>query len=167
MIEVIALAYARQYGIDVVIPRFATVYGPTRFIPDTAFFEFIRKGIAGEDIALNNSNLPRRDNIYIDDAVDGVLTVAARGENMEAYNISSNGDLGNFASVGEIAETVASVSDKMFGRSIKVNYTMDVGEKRKPGFKMSNEKLKYLGWNTRNSMEEAIKKTIEAISDAS
>ena len=42
MAEVIALAYYRQLEIDVVICRFSTVYGYTRFIPDTAFFEFIK-----------------------------------------------------------------------------------------------------------------------------
>ncbi len=157
MIEVIALAYARQYDIDVIIPRFATVYGPTRFMPDTAFFEFIRKGILGENISLNNSNLPRRDNIYIDDAVEAVLTVAAKGKNMEAYNISSNGELGNYASVDEIAEVVVNVSNKLFGRSIKVNYKTDDVGKRSPGFKMSNEKLKNLGWCTSTSIEDGIK----------
>ncbi len=163
MIEVIALAYARQFGVDVVIPRFATVYGPTRFIPDTAFYEFIRKGILGENITLNSSNLPRRDNIYIDDAVEAVLTVAAKGENMEAYNISSNGDLGNYASVDEIAEVVACVSNKIFGRSIEVNYKIGDGGKRALGFKMSNEKLKDLGWRVSNSLERGIAKTIESL----
>lgn len=163
MIEVIALAYARQYGIDVVIPRFATVYGPTRFIPDTAFFEFIRKGISGEDITLNSANLPRRDNIYIDDAVEAVLIVAGKGRNMEAYNISSNGNLGNYASVDEIAEIVARISNKKLGRSIKVNYKIEAVGERMPGFKMNNEKLKSLGWNIWNSIEEGIIKTIEAL----
>lgn len=163
MIEVIALAYARQYCIDVVIPRFSTVYGPTRFIPDTAFFEFVRKGILGEDIMLNCANLPRRDNIYIDDAVEAVLIVAEKGENMGAYNISSNGDLGNYASIDEIAEIVASVSNKKFGRSIKVNYKMDDVGKRNSGFKMSNEKLKGLGWSIHHSLEDGIENTIKAL----
>lgn len=163
MIEVIALAYARQYGIDVVIPRFATVYGPTRFVPDTAFYEFIRKGTVGEDITLNDSNLPKRDNIYIDDAVKGLLMVTAKGENMEAYNISSNGDLGNYASVDEIAETIASVANKTFGKQMKVQFRADTSEKRSPGFKMNNSKLKNLGWHIETSMEVGIRRTIEAL----
>lgn len=161
MIEVIALAYARQYGIDVVIPRFATVYGATRFIPDTAFFEFIKKGISGEDIILNCTNLPKRDNIYIDDAVDAVLTVAAKGKNMEAYNISSNGDLGNYASIDEIAGIVAELVKVYYRKDVKVRFKNESNSSRKPGYKMKNEKLKGLGWEIKVSLVEGIRKTID------
>jgi nucleoside-diphosphate-sugar epimerase len=54
MSEVIAKAYVKQYGVDAVIARFSTVYGPTRNVPDTAFYEFIKKSIAGEDITVNS-----------------------------------------------------------------------------------------------------------------
>lgn len=163
MIEVIALAYARQYGIDVVIPRFSTVYGPTRFIPDTAFFEFIKKSISGEDITLNSSNLPRRDNIYIDDAVEAVLTVAAKGENMQAYNISSNGDLRNYASIDEIAESIARIANMLYGSQVVVKYKSDAIGKRTPGLKMNNERVASFGWNIHNSLEDGVTKTIRAL----
>ncbi|MBC3797053.1 NAD-dependent epimerase/dehydratase family protein [Acetobacterium tundrae] len=164
MSEVITLAYIRQYGIDAVISRFSTVYGSTRFIPDTAFFEFIKKGIAGEDIIMNMSGLPRRDNIYVDDAVEGVLLVGSDGAVGEAYNISSNGDLDNYASVDEIAKVVADVANNKYeGNSVKVLFKTENTEEKKPGLKLSNEKLKKLGWNTTISLSAGIKKTMEDV----
>ena len=65
MSEVIAHAYRKQYGLDVVIARLSTVYGDTRFKPDSAFFEFIGKAVSGSDIIVNSPGARRRDNIYI------------------------------------------------------------------------------------------------------
>lgn len=164
--EVIAQAYKIQYDIDIVIARFSTVYGNTRFIPDTAFFEFIKKSKTGEDILVGSNIIPRRDNIYIDDAVDGVLTVALKGECGQAYNISSNGDLGNYAAVDEIAKDSASVANKLYcrtGNGTKVEYKEYQDANRKPGLKLDNCKLKSLGWDITTSLEDGIRKTLEEI----
>lgn len=151
MAEVIAQSYRRQYGIDLVIARFSTVYGYCKNIPNTAFFEFIKKAISGEDIVLNGSGMPRRDNIYVDDAVEGLIILADKGKSGEAYNISSNGDLGNFAAVDEIAEDVVEVvSHVMSTIPVIVKKPACTGERRS-GLKLSNIKLKRLGWDLKFS----------------
>lgn len=160
MSEVIARSYVKQYGIDAVIARFSTVYGPTRNVPDTAFYEFIRKSIGGEDITLNSSAAPRRDNIYVDDAIDGLLCVALSGETGEAYNISSGGELGNYAAVDEIATVVARVA----GKGSKVLYKTE-GESKYGGITLNNLKLKLLGWNLHYSLEAGISETIVRIAN--
>lgn len=161
MSEVIALAYARQHGANVVICRFSTIYGSTRFLPDTAFYEFVRKGITGEDILLNNSGLPRRDNLYIDDAVQGALLVGSIGKSGEAYNISSNGDGGNFASVDEIAHLIAEqfISSHP-GHNMRVLFKENHSGTRAPGMKLNNQKLKSLGWSVTVSLSQGIAQTI-------
>lgn len=163
MAEVIAQSYRRQYGIDIVIARFSTVYGYCKNIPNTAFFEFIHKALAGEDIILNGSGMPRRDNIYVDDAVEGLVVMAERGISGEAYNISSNGDLGNFAAIDEIAEQIAEATSTNYGNKpvsiIKPPYN---GE-RKPGLILSNEKLKALRWQTSTKHIEGLEKTVDKI----
>ena len=163
MSEVITLAYVRQFGIDAVIARFSTVYGATRFIPDTAFYEFIRKGKEEKIITLNTAGLPRRDNVYIDDAVSGVIKIAESGNVGEAYNISSNGDLENYASVDEIATVIADVANKMYGNTCDVQFKEQSKGARKPGLKLDNTKLKGLGWNVRVSLREGIEHTFENI----
>lgn len=157
MAEVIAQAYRKQYHVDVVIARFSTVYGDTRFRPDTAFFEFIKKAVAGEKIILNGEGMPRRDNIYIDDAVLALLAVAQNGVEGEAYNISSNGALGNYAAVDEIAQAIADASNLKFNRKpdecVKIFYK---GGQRKPGLMLDNGKLQGLNWTLQTSLTQGI-----------
>lgn len=163
MAEVIAQSYRRQYGIDIVIARFSTVYGYCKNIPNTAFFEFINKALAGEDIVLNSSGMPRRDNIYVDDAVEGLIVMAERGISGEAYNISSNGDLGNFAAIDEIAEQIAWATPLVCGcNSVRVIKPTNNGE-RKQGLLLSNKKLKSLGWKIETTHIEGLKQTVVKI----
>ncbi len=158
--EVIVSAYQKQYGINAVIARLSTVYGDAYFKPDTAFFEFLKKACAGENITVNNSCLPRRDNIYIDDAVNGLLLIAEKGICGEAYNISSNGELGNFASVDEIAEIITDISNKYSGTAIKVLFRSENKSLRKPGIKLDNTKLKQLGWVLKTNLVNGIAKSM-------
>lgn len=160
MSEVIAKSYVKQYGVDAVIARFSTVYGPTRNIPDTAFYEFIKKSISGKNITVGSNAIPRRDNIFIEDAIDGLLTLTLKGVPGESYNISSNGDKGNGAAVDEIAEQIALAASSLTGRpSVKVAITA-CSKKRNPGTLLSNIKLKELGWELKTSHQEGLKATI-------
>ena len=160
MAEVLALSYSRQKEIDTVIARLSTVYGYTRFPPNTAFYEFVKKALNNEDILLKNSGLPRRDNINIDDAVEGLLTICVKGKREEVYNISSNGDLNNFAAVDEIAETFAEVANKFYNKNIIVKYENGEVNERAASLKLNNGKLKALGKIIRVSLQDGIRETI-------
>lgn len=159
MSEVIAKAYVRQYGIDALVARLSTVYGYTKNIPDTAFFEFIKKTLAGEDIVLNGIGFPRRDNIYVDDAINGLLTIACEGKSGESYNVSSGGDLENFAAVDEIAKAISDVTSEVTGEK-GVNVRISGAMLRKAGLSLDNSKLKALGWSIKTSLRDGIKETI-------
>lgn len=165
MTEVIARAYCKQYGVDVVIARFSTVYGNTRNIPNTAFYEFIHKAWNNEEIKINVVGLPRRDNIYVDDAINGLILVAEKGAIGEAYNISCGGDKGNFASVDEIAQTIADVVAELRG-TVQMKVIVGNGEPiniRRPGLILNNSKLKKLGWDIEKDLYQGIKETIKSI----
>ena len=165
MSEVIARSYARQYGLDVVMARFSTVYGYTHNIPDTAFFEFVRKAVAGETIVLNGTGLPRRDNIFIGDAISGLLTLAGKGTSGEAYNVSSGGDLDNFAAVDEIAEVIARETASILNRPA-VEVRTGGNAPRRAGLILDNAKLKALGWKPLVSMPEGINDTVRKYLEA-
>ena len=156
MSEVLALSYFRQHNVDVVIARLSTVYGYTRFPPNTAFYEFIEKALINEEIVLKSTGLPQRDNIYIGDAVEGLLLICSEGIGGEAYNISSNGDLGNFVAVDEIAEIIANEANKLYGNKIVVKYEDSLKKNRNAGIKLDNAKLKALGFKIEFSLEKGI-----------
>lgn len=161
MIEVIANAYHKQYQVDVLIARFSYVYGYSKYPAKTAFYEFINKALAGEDIVMNKSGLSRRDNVYVEDAVDGLLHLCQNGENGEVYNVSSNGDEGNYAAVDEMAEIIALNAHKLIPDShVKVTFK-EQGQERKEGLRLSNEKIKETGWSISTSLENGIYKTMK------
>lgn len=164
MAEVIALAYCRQFGADVVIARPSTVYGPARYASGTVFYDFIDRAFAGEDIIINNPAAARRDNIYIDDAVSALLCVCQKGVSGQAYNVSSNGEKGNFAAVDEIARQIAASVNALSAapREVSVRYGETRASKRSAGVKLDNAKLKALGWELKVSMEEGVKRTVSA-----
>ncbi len=161
MMEVMAKSYVRQNGIDAVIVRPAYVYGSTRFAPNTATFEFIRRAILRQNIIIKNVDQSKRDNIYIDDAINGIFRVYECGISGEAYNVSSGGELENFAAIDEIAEIIASESNKNSTDQIEVVYAGDHSGIRPPGLRFSNEKLKALGWQLETTIREGMRRFLK------
>ncbi|WP_394886629.1 NAD-dependent epimerase/dehydratase family protein [Clostridium butyricum] len=161
MIEVIAHAYNKQYGVDSVIARIGYVYGFSKNKPNTAFYEFIGKAISGENIVLNNSGMSRRDNIYVSDVVSALIFLSTKGKTGEAYNISSSGEKDNFKAIDEIAEIIANSVNELNGNNnIKVVVKQNDGD-RKPGIILNNNKLKALGWSIDKSIYNGVKETIK------
>jgi UDP-glucuronate 4-epimerase len=75
--EGMAHAYAHLYGLPCTGLRFFTVYGPWGR-PDMAPVLFTRAILAGEPIKVFNHGRHRRDFTYIDDIVEGVISIADR-----------------------------------------------------------------------------------------
>jgi UDP-glucuronate 4-epimerase len=93
--ELMALVYARQFGVAATGLRFFTVYGPWGR-PDMAAFKFTRAILTGEPIDVYNHGQLQRDFTYIDDAVAGTLAVldrpapAVEGVPHVLYNIGNH-----------------------------------------------------------------------------
>jgi UDP-glucuronate 4-epimerase len=93
--ELMALVYARQFGVAATGVRFFTVYGPWGR-PDMAAFKFTRAILTGEPIDVYNHGQLQRDFTYIDDAVAGTLAVldhlapAVEGVPHVLYNIGNH-----------------------------------------------------------------------------
>ena len=163
IVEVIAKSYHKQYELETVIARIAYAYGYTKFAPQTAFYEFIKKAINGEDIVLNNPQIPRRDNIYADDIVSGLLLLAENGISGESYNLSSNGDEDNFKGMDEMANIIVNCVNKKLGKNIRV--IEPENKNRKPGTMLNNSKIKSLGWKVNTNIVTGIEKTVEKFID--
>lgn len=162
MIEVVANAYHKQYQVDVLIARFSYVYGYSKNAAKTAFYEFINKALSGENIVMNKSGLSRRDNIYVEDAVGGLLHLCEQGVSGDVFNVSSNGDMGNYAAVDEMAQIIAINANKLrCDARVMVEFKKESHE-RKEGLRLSNEKIKSTGWAISTSIEEGIYKTMKA-----
>lgn len=150
MAEVLASSYWKQYGVETVIGRFSYVYGFNVYHAMTAFFEFMQRAVNGEPITINSTRLSRRDNIYVSDAVNGALTIALNGRPGEVYNISSNAQGDNFASIDEIALIMV----EQAGRGGEVISKDSI--EHLPGLILYNGKLKTLGWDVATDLRSGI-----------
>lgn len=161
MIEILSRAYHAQYGVDSVIVRIGYVYGYVNPRPNTAFYEFITKAISDNDIVMNHSGMGRRDNIHVDDVVNGILMVTEHGVTGEAYNLGSNGELDNYKAIDEIAEMIVQETNLINNNgNIKLIVKSFEG-KRNPGVKLNNQKAKSLGWSVNISLKDGIADTIQ------
>lgn len=87
--EALCQAYIAQRGMDIVIPRLTRSYGPTLLESDSkALSQFLKKGLAGENIVLKSAGTQYYSYTYVADAVAGLLYVLLKGEKGEAYNIA-------------------------------------------------------------------------------
>lgn len=87
--EALCQAYIRQEGIDAVIARLPRTFGSTMQMSDTkAITQFIKKGIANENIILKSEGAQLYSYGYVADVVAGILFCMLKGECGKAYNIS-------------------------------------------------------------------------------
>lgn len=155
--EALCQAYIAQKGLDCVIIRFTRSYGPTMQMNDTkAISQFIKKGIAGEDIVLKSSGTQLYSYQYMADSVSGLLTVLLCGEKGEAYNIAEeHSDI----MLKDLASLIADMNGK------KVVYEIPdqleaAGYSTATKARLNGEKLQNLGWRPKYNIESGMKKTI-------
>jgi dTDP-glucose 4,6-dehydratase len=84
--DLIALAYARSYGLDVTILRSVNVYGPRQY-PEKLIPLFVVRALAGQTLPLYGNGLQRRCWLYVDDFVNGVLRLINNPEKRRKYPV--------------------------------------------------------------------------------
>lgn len=156
--EALCQAYIKNQGLDIVIPRLTRTFGPTMLGTDTkAISQFIRKGIAGEDIILKSAGTQNYSYTYAADAVSGILTILLKGRSGEAYNVSfDKGDM----TLKELAGYIAHLTGKRVVQGL-------AEEVERAGYsvvtkaRLDGAKLQKLGWKPAYSIQDGLKRTIE------
>jgi UDP-glucuronate 4-epimerase len=87
--EALGHVYHHLYGMDVVMLRFFTVYGP-RQRPDLAIHKFARLIHAGRPIPVFGDGTAARDYTYVSDTVDGVMACTEREFGYEVFNLGES-----------------------------------------------------------------------------
>ena len=86
--EMLLHSYVDEYGINAVIARLPSVYGPTMAANDSkAHAQFINNALAGENIILKSEGKPKRTYCYVIDVVSAIFTILFKGETNQIYNI--------------------------------------------------------------------------------
>src|ERR1043166_8140709 len=87
--EALGHVYHHVYGMDVVMLRFFTVYGP-RQRPDLAIHKFAQLISAGKPIQVFGDGSAARDYTYVSDTVDGVIAVTQKEFGYQICNLGES-----------------------------------------------------------------------------
>jgi UDP-glucuronate 4-epimerase len=87
--EALGHVYHHVHGLDVVMLRFFTVYGP-RQRPDLAIHKFAKLIQAGKPIPVFGDGRAARDYTYITDIVDGVMACTRKEFGYEIFNLGES-----------------------------------------------------------------------------
>ena len=146
------MSYYKTYDIPVCITRSSNNYGPyqhpEKLIPKTIIYS-----ILNNKIPLYGNGKNRRDWLYVEDNVDGILTVLRHGKNGEIYNIGSEIELSNT----DIVRKILKLMDKP---ESLINYVND-----RPGndlrYSMDSSKIMKLGFKPKINIEYGLEITID------
>lgn len=160
--ELLLRSYVNEYGINAVIVRLPSVYGPTMTETDTkAHAQFIRNAINNEDIVLKSAGTQKRTYCYVLDAVRGIFKVLLDGIKGEIYNISNENSIVSIADVAKMCAKIAGTK-----------VVFDIAEEQEQkGYSypmdciLDNTKLKKTGWNAKFSLEQGMYETITELSN--
>ena len=160
--EALCQAYKAQAGLNVVIPRFTRTYGPTMLMSDTkAISQFIKKGLAGEEIVLKSAGTQFFSYQYVADSVSGLLTILLCGKNGEAYNIANEkSDI--------MLKDLAALIAEMSGTKVKFEIPDAVeaaGYSTATKARLDGKKLKNLGWEPIYDIKAGISRTMAILKE--
>lgn len=160
--EALCQAYKAQKGLDVVILRFTRSYGPTMLMSDTkAISQFIKKGIAGEDIVLKSAGTQYYSYQYMADSVSGLLTILLKGENGEAYNIAEeHSDI----MLKDLAAVIAGMNGKEVVFEIP-DAVEAAGYSTATKARLDGHKLEKLGWKPKYDIKSGMERTISILKE--
>lgn len=154
MCENICTSYFSEYDVPVKIVRLTQTFGAgVAYNDGRVFAEFARCAIEGRNIILKTKGETKRNYLYLEDAVDAVLTVLLKGENGNAYN-AANED--TYCSIYEMAKLVAEkCSDKKISVIIEENEDIaKLGYAPTLKMNLSTEKLRSLGWKAKVGLSD-------------
>jgi dTDP-glucose 4,6-dehydratase len=145
------LAYARTYGLNVVITRCTNNYGPYQF-PEKLIPKAIIRAKLDMEIPIYGTGKNVRDWIFVKDHCEAIDLVLDRGAKGEIYNISSGEEKTNLELVTDIL--------RIMDMSDIIKFVED-----RPGhdirYSLDSSKIWSLGWKPKHSFKEGLYETVD------
>lgn len=147
------VAYARSYDMDVRVARLFSVYGVgmRRF----AIHDIIQRLLKNpKELTVFGDGQQVRDYLYVDDAVEGLMTIALKGSRGEDYNLASGDPVVIVHLARMIADVMGCVDVKIIAR----------GEAQPgivPRFYGDISKIRSIGFQPQVSLRDGLQRTID------
>ena len=160
--EVLCYAYHRLYGMDVIVLRYFTVYGPAGR-PDMSIFRFIRWVIEGEPIVVYGDGTQKRDFTYVEDIARGtisalhfLLSLNSAQRVLPVYKIIN---LGSDHPV--TLKYVISLIEKLVGKKAAIVHKPAHPADVQATWADITRARRLLGWEPEVPLEEGLKRTVD------
>ncbi len=131
--ELMAHTYSHLFRLPVTGLRFFTVYGPFGR-PDMAYYKFTKSILTGEKIDVFNENEMKRDFTYIDDIIEGIISIIQAEPPKEVSNkISSSNAPFKIYNIGNnkpetLSDFIAAIEKACNKKAIKNHMPMQPGD---------------------------------------
>jgi dTDP-glucose 4,6-dehydratase len=151
--DLLALAYHRTFGLDVIVTRCSNNYGPCQF-PEKLIPLMIANALDGRKLPVYGDGMHVRDWIHVEDHCAALLAALERGKAGEVYNVGSDNEWPNLHIVQELlrilrkpGSLIEHVKDRP-GHDRR--YAIDAGKARAE-----------LGWTPRIAFTEGLQRTVD------
>jgi dTDP-glucose 4,6-dehydratase len=149
--DLLALAYAHTFGMDVVVTRCSNNYGPYQF-PEKLIPLMIANALRDLALPVYGDGLNVRDWIHVEDHCRGLVAALERGRKGEVYNFGASSERRNIEIVRQVLALVGKPESL-------IKYVKDrPGHDRRYAIDASKVRRE-LGWEPRKAFEEALAET--------
>lgn len=151
--DLLALAYHRTHGLDVVVTRGANTYGPYQY-PEKVVPLFITNLLNGHDVPLYGDGGNVREWLHVEDHCNGVALAQTRGRAGGVYHLGGSAELTNRELTGRLLaacgvgwERVRPVADR---KGHDRRYSLD-----------STTSRRELGWSATVDLDRGLAATVD------
>ena len=150
--EAITFAYHRSRGVDVRVARIFNTYGPRMRMDDgRAVPVFIEAALAGEPLPVHGDGLQTRSLAYVDDLVDGLVSLLV-GDEVGPVNLGSPFEV----TMLQLAEAVQDACGSHPGVVLRPR-PVDDPQVRRPDTTVARERL---GWEATTPLAVGLARTV-------
>jgi UDP-glucuronate 4-epimerase len=139
---------ARAYGLDAVLLRYFTVYGP-RQRPDMAFARVVDALVRGDSFELYGDGLQSRSFTFVSDVVDATVAAMQRGEARATYNVGG----GTEATMRDAVATLEDVSGRTLDLVVRPAAAGDVRRTAADTRRIERD----LGWRASTALADGLR----------
>ena len=164
IVECLCASYAKEYDVPVKVARLSQTFGAGVAYDDgRVFAEFARCAIEGKNIVLHTEGKTVRTYCYTIDAVTALLTILAKGQAGEAYNVTNMDTAISIYDMAKLVSGILPESNIAVERDIPEDLA-SFGYNPEMIVKLDSTKLQELGWKATVGLREMYERLIESMS---
>ncbi len=149
--DLLALAYAKTFGVPLVVARSSNNYGPYQY-PEKLIPLFVTNALDGKPLPVYGDGRQVRDWLYVRDNCEAFALLLEKGEAGTVYNVGGDCELENIEVTRRILKILGKPEDL-------ITFVRDrpAHDRR---YALTCERVKALGWRPRTSFDEGLRATV-------